>query len=74
MKYNYINDDIVIDFEVPMVLKNLMLDAEKSDLEEDEGTYLNYADAIDVWAKNYYQDGELSNLQWELLCRRYPQG
>ncbi|MBQ9590761.1 MAG: hypothetical protein IJR29_11350 [Butyrivibrio sp.] len=73
MKHNYINDDIVIDFDVPMVLKNLMLDAEKADLEEDEGTYLNYADTIDVWAKNYYQDGELSNLQWELLCRRYPQ-
>ena len=45
----------------------------KSDLEEDEGTYLNYADTIDVWAKNYYQDGVLTNAQWDLLCRRYPQ-
>lgn len=51
MKQNYINDDVVIDFYVPDCLKNLMIDAEQADKEENLGYYLMLADSIDVWAK-----------------------
>ena len=72
-EYHEINDSVVLNFEIPEVLRNLMNDAEEADMANDWGTYLNLADAIDVWAKNYYADGQLSSKQWNLICRRYPQ-
>lgn len=70
--YNEINDQVKIDFEVPEPLFHLMEDAEVADMKKD-GSYDNYADAIDIWAKNYYADGVLSKKQWDTLVRRYPQ-
>ena len=69
--YNYINDEYKIDFDVPMVLKNLFIDAEEADAEEHYGTYLAYADAIDTWAKNYYADGAITLEMRKTICRRY---
>jgi len=73
VKHNYINDDIEIDFYVPDCLKNLMLDAEQADKDEDLGYYLMLADSIDVWAKNYYADGVITSKQWDLINMRFPQ-
>lgn len=71
-KFHEINENIVINFEVPEILKNLMLDAEEADLRND-GSYDNLADTIDVFSKNFYADGKLTLSQWETIVRRYPQ-
>ena len=70
-KFNYINDEYKINFDVPETLKNLFIDAKKADAEKHYGTYLCYADAIDVWAKNYCSDGKITHEMWDIICRRY---
>jgi len=72
-KFHNINDAYKIDFEVPEILKNLMLDAEEADIRND-GSYDNLADTIDVYAKNSFADGLISEAQWEYIVTRYPQG
>lgn len=70
-QYNYINDDYKIDFDVPEELKDLFEKAEQADAEEHYGTYLAYADGIDVWAKNCYADGAITFEMRKIICRRY---
>lgn len=71
-EYHEINDEIKIEFKMPEMLQNLMLDAEIADRRND-GSYDNLADMIDVLCKNYYSDGILTLKQWETVVRRYPQ-
>ena len=47
LKYNYINNDVIIDFELSHTMKDLVDKAEKADILEDYGLYMNLADAID---------------------------
>lgn len=51
LKYNYINNDVKIDFELSHTMKDLVDKAEKADILEDYGLYMNLADAIDFQAK-----------------------
>ena len=51
LKYNYINNDVKIDFELSHTMKDLVDKAEKADILEDYGLYMNLADAIDSQAK-----------------------
>ncbi|MCI9596996.1 MAG: hypothetical protein HFE75_06830 [Firmicutes bacterium] len=69
-KYNWIDGNITIDFEMPLVMKNLILDMEKLDEEKDYG-YLNYCDALDDLAKECYVQGRLTKEQWDRLVRKY---
>lgn len=71
-EYHEINDEIKIEFKMPEMLQNLILDAEIADRRND-GSYDNLADMIDVLCKNYYSDGILTLKQWETVVRRYPQ-
>lgn len=50
-KYNFINDDIVIVFELSYTMQDLIDKAEKADILEDYGLYMNLVDAIDSQAK-----------------------
>lgn len=70
---NFINDDIKIDFSVPANIQEFIEIAEKADRENHLGTYIAYADGIDVAAKNAYVAGKLTHRQWDLLCMRYTQ-
>ena len=70
-KYNFINNEIIIDFEVSKGMQYLIDEAEKADLLNNYGTYMNYADAIDTRAKNETKHHILSESQWKKLCRRY---
>lgn len=70
---NFINDDVKINFIVPENIQEFMKIAEKADRDNDIGTYIAYADGIDIAAKNAYVAGKLTNLQWDLLCMRYTQ-
>ena len=74
VKYNYLDDSVKIDFELPLNIKNLVDDAEKADLEDDYGLYINLASAIDTNAKNATAKRLLSDYQWETLVRRFRVG
>lgn len=66
-----INHDIIIDFKVPLLLQNTMLDAEEA-AKTDRDLYETYQDAIDMCCKMYYTEGILTKKQWDLIMRRYP--
>jgi len=74
VKYNYLDDSVKIDFELPLNIKNLVDDAEKADLEDDYGLYMNLACAIDTNAKNATAKRKRTNYQWETLVRRFRVG
>jgi len=71
IKYNYLDDSIKIDFKLPQNIQNLVDDAEKADLEDDYGLYMNLACAIDTNAKNATAKRILNDYQWETLVRRF---
>ena len=70
-KYNYLDDTIMIDFDLPQNIKHLVDEAEKADLEDDYGLYICLASAIDTNAKNATRKRELNEYQWEVLVRRF---
>lgn len=67
----HINQDMVIDFKIPTVLKNLLIDTEEADKRQD-GSYDEYADAVDVWCKNLCAEGLLTKGQWDFIVKKYP--
>ena len=70
-KYNYLDASVKIDFELPQNIKSLVEDAERADLEDDYGLYMNLACAIDTNAKNATTKRQLNDFQWETLVRRF---
>lgn len=70
-EYNYINNDIEIDFELSNTLKDLIDQAEEADIIGDYGLYMNIADAIDVQAKKETANHLITESQWRQLARRY---
>ena len=72
-RFHNIRDEYKINFMVPEILKNLMLEAEEADMRND-GSYDNLADTIDVYAKNSCADGLITEAQWDYIVTRYPQG
>lgn len=72
VKYNFINDDIKIDFELSKTMKDLINKVEEADLLDDYGLYINLADAIDTQAKLESSHHIITNSQWNKLNRRYP--
>lgn len=70
-KYNYINNDIKIDFELSHTMKDLVIKAEKADILEDYGLYMNLADAIDSQAKKEVNRHLITETEWRKLIRRY---
>ena len=69
--FNFINDDIKIDFELSPKMKNLIKGAEKADLLNQYGTYMNYAYAIDAQGKKETTHHQLRESQWNKLTERY---
>ena len=70
-KFNYINNDVVIDFEVSITMKDLIDKAERADILEDYGYYMNLAYAIDSQAKKEVSNHLLTETEWNKLVRRY---
>ena len=68
---NYIHDEINTDFAMPRSLQDVIEFMEKADKEEDYGTYLAYADAMDTVAKNCCASGSISRKQWDALVAKY---
>ena len=70
-KYHYINNKIEIDFELSKTMQALVEDAEKADILEDYGLYMNIADAIDSQGKKETTHHILRESDWKKLTRRY---
>lgn len=70
-KFNFINDEIKINFELSKTMKNLVEEAEKADILNDYGLYMNLADAIDSQGKLETTHHEIKENEWIKLTQRY---
>ena len=69
--YNYINDEIKIDFELSVTMNDLVRKAEDADFLDDYGLYMNLADAIDSQGKKEVSNHILTETERRKLIRRY---
>lgn len=69
--YNYIDGEIIIDFDLSNTMKDLIEKAEEADFLEDYGLYMNLADAIDSQAKKETNNHVITETEWKQLVRRY---
>ncbi len=69
--YNYINNEIEIDFELSITMEDLINKAEEADILDDYGLYMNLADAIDSQGKKEASQHIISETEWRILTRRY---
>ena len=69
--YNYINNEIEIDFELSITMEDLINKAEEADILDDYGLYMNLADAIDSQGKKEASQHIISEIEWRILTRRY---
>lgn len=70
-KYHFINNDIKIDFSLSKTMQALVDEAEKADILNDYGLYMNIADAIDSQGKKETTHHVLRESEWKKLTRRY---
>ncbi len=69
--YNYINNEIEIDFELSITMEDLINKAEEADILDDYGLYMNLADAIDSQGKKEASQHIITETEWRILTRRY---
>lgn len=69
--YNYINKNIIIDFDLSNTMKQLVNKAEEADLLKDYGLYMNVVEAIDSQAKKETTHHLIRESEWKQLIRRY---
>lgn len=69
--YNYINNEIEIDFELSITMEDLIKKAEEADILDDYGLYMNLADAIDSQGKKEASQHIITETEWSKLTRRY---
>ena len=69
--YNYIDNTIIIEFELTKTMKQLVDKAEYADLIGDYGLYMNIAYAIDSEGKKEASNHVISETEWRRLTRRY---
>lgn len=71
-KYNWIKEDVKLDFNIPDLLQQLFDEAEALDLAASP-EYACVASAIDVQTKCFVRSGHLTQEQWDLICSKYPE-
>ena len=69
-EYHFINKDIEIDFALSKTMQDLVDKAEKADILNDYGLYMNIADAIDSQGKKETTHHILRESEWKKLTRR----
>ena len=69
--YNYIDNEIEIDFELSITMEDLINKAEEADILDDYGLYMNLADAIDSQGKKEASQHIITETEWRILTRRY---
>ena len=70
-EYHFIDNDIMIDFPLSKTMQDLIDEAEKADILNDYGLYMNIADAIDSQGKKETAHHMLRESEWKKLTRRY---
>lgn len=70
-KYNFINNEVKIDFELSKTMQHLINKAEKADVLNDYGLYMNIAYAIDSQAKKETSHHIIRESEWKQLTKRY---
>ena len=70
-EYHFINKDIEIDFALSKTMQDLVDEAEKADILNDYGLYMNIADAIDSQGKKETTHHILRESEWKKLTSRY---
>ena len=71
MKYNYIKDDIQIDFELPEGISKIIAIVEKLD-QLNDSEYLSYASTLKATVQYYVDKGVLTKQQQDILNKKYP--
>lgn len=72
MKYNYINDEIKIDFPVTRDIRLAMEECERLDQDDNIGGYCAYVEFfLYTLCKEAIYQNHLTHKQWETLQRRY---
>lgn len=71
MKYNYIKDDIIIDFDIPEGISKIIDIVEKLD-QLNDSEYLSYASTLKATIQYYVDKGELTTQQQDILNKKYP--
>ena len=69
--YNYIDNDIEIDFKLSITMTDLVNKAEEADILDDYGLYMNLAYAIDSQGKKEASQHFITETEWKKLTRRY---
>ena len=69
-KYNWINDEIKIDFKVPRSIVHQIQELEKLDSEKNL-LYFDYCDHLEKKKKNAYAEGMITKKEWDTLLMRY---
>ena len=69
-EYNFINDQIKIDFPIPKGLLELVNYLEELD-EQKYYSFYNFAESLEYQGRYYVESGELTKKQWITLCDRY---
>ena len=70
-EYRFINNDVEIDFPLSKTMQNLVDEAEKADILDDYGLYMNIAYAIDSQGKKETTHHALRESEWKKLTKRY---
>lgn len=68
--FQWIDDSVTIDFEVPAWVQEKMELLEKYDL-EDNYMYFPVNDDLDVDLKNWVAKGKMTQAQWNKIMMRY---
>lgn len=69
--FHFIDNDVRIDFELSNTMQDLVDQAEKADILNDYGLYMNLADAIDSQGKKETTHHIIRESDWKKLTRRY---
>lgn len=69
-KYNWINDEVKIDFKLPSFLQKKVDMLERLDYEMND-CYFDECEYLECDAKECYVTGVLTKEQWDKLCERY---
>ncbi len=70
-KYNHINNEINIDFDLSQTMLNLVKKAEEAGVIDDYNLYMNIADATDSQGKYEVTHHIITENEWRSLARRY---
>lgn len=70
MKYNWVNDDVKIDFPVPKLIQEKIDELEKMDTEAND-LYWDNCEYLDDTCKVMCMEGIISKKQWDVIVARY---